>query len=150
MCLVPLWRSSAFNIMKGVVSILFLLLIGGGCSGSKSLPAAQIGTNGETPAYVIRVQSSYGDLQQIQVLVKEWLVNGTDQRPFDQQMTPFEIPVYQENYKVHLATPGGGAELNIQVIREGERLEYVQSKEVCVEGSTDGMFELQNCMDGLR
>ncbi len=131
------------------LSFLILLFLSG-CSTFKSPPAIRIGDGNGAPAYVIRVQSSYGDIQQIQVSVKEWQANGVDQPPFEQKMTPFEIPVYEGVYALRLTASAGGAELNVQIIENGQRLDYLQSKEVCVQGKVEGTYALQNCMTGLR
>ncbi len=65
-------------------------------------------------------------------------------------MTPFEIPVYEGVYALRLTASAGGAELNVQIIENGQRLDYLQSKEVCVQGKVEGTYALQNCMTGLR
>ena len=121
------------------------------CSGTKPPPLPPTLTT-EPPAFVVRVQSSYGDLQQVEVSVKQWLINGEDQRQFDKKTTPFDIPVAAGEFFLHLRGPQGAPKIMMQLLKgeSGMMVSYVQSSEVCARSNTSGGFELQDCMVGMR
>ena len=128
--------------------IVCTLLIG--CSGPESTTQS-IPSLGEPAAFLIRVQSSYGDIQQVEVSVKEWSLDSRDVRVFDKKMTPFDIPVAAGEFSVRLACPPGSPKIKLQLIRDdGQMAGYVQSNEVCARVNANGKFEIEECMAGLR
>ena len=104
----------------------------------------------DQPAFLIRVQSSFGDIQQVEANVASWLIDGVDRRPFDRKVTPFDIPVAAGDFMLQLVSEGPGPRLKIQVLKEGAPVGFLQSKNVCVYGQADGTVEIKNCMVGLR
>ena len=137
--------------MKTFLLILLCVIFAAGCSGTKQAPAGD-GLIMESPGFIVRVQSSYGDLQQIEVSVKAWLFDGEDQRPFDKKTTPFDIPITAGDFFVQLQGPQGRPEILLQLLQvdDGKRAGYVQSNEVCVRGIRGGDTELIDCMAGMR
>ena len=136
--------------MRSAYSILVLIsLLSVGCGQSK--PAA-IASSGGAPAFIVRVQSSYSDIKQVEVAVQEWLFNGQDVRQFDKKETPFDIPFGDGDFSVRLTNQyTAGAEIKLQLINgEGRAVGFLQSKDVCVKGFSGGGFEIENCMTDLR
>lgn len=128
-----------------------------GCSGSKPAdmpPVQSIGNieTGEAAAvHIVRIQSSSGDIQQVEVSVKEWLKNGQDDRPFDKKKTPFDIQLDPGNYSLQIGSPAGGPEIKVQWLEEENGAwGFVQSREVCIKVAGEGGFEVKGCSIGLR
>ena len=136
--------------MRSAYSILVLIsLLSVGCGQSK--PAANEPLV-SSPSFVLRVQSSYSDIQQVEVSVQEWLFNGQDVRQFNKKETPFDIPFGDGDFSVRLTNGNkAGAEIKLQLInKEGRAIGFLQSKDVCVKGFSGGGFEIENCMTDLR
>ena len=139
-------------------TLCFVLIVG--CSRSKPADTLLDRTNGNTsgqsrqtvlPVYIVRVQSSNGDIQQVEATIKQWMYNGQDVRGFDKKMTPFDIPFGTGSFAVRIGSPVGGPQLRVQLLKEdGRKAGFVQSREVCISGDgTDG-FEIKGCGSGLR
>lgn len=140
-----------------MISSVVCVVLLGGCSRSKPTGMPQVQTNDhlatgeDLPAYIIRVQSSNGDIQQVEANVKEWLYNGKDQHQFEKRMTPFDIPFGPGSFAVRIGSPGGGPELKVQLLKEGnKRAGFIQAREVCINGDGAGGFEVKGCGTGLR
>ena len=129
--------------------LVLISLLSMGCNRSKqAIDVLSI----SDPLFVLRVQSSYGDIQEIEVSVQEWSFNGQDVRQFDKKKTPFDIPFAEGDFSVRLTNKNApGAEIKLQLINEdGRAIGFLQSKDVCVKGFASGGFEMENCMTDLR
>ncbi len=126
-----------------------------GCSRTQPQSVAPVvgdeqALNDVQPAYIVRVQSSYGDIQQIEVNVKEWVFDGEDQRQFDKKKTPFDIPIAPGKFSLRLQYNNPGAEIKLQLLNpDGILKSIIQSKEVCVFGDDSGV-EVRGCMNSMR
>ena len=135
------------------VTIRWVLMIGSlaviiGCTGQR--PDRSAATIVE-PAFVLRVHSSNGDIQPINVEVRSWLVEGSDVRAFEKKETPFDILLPAGNVSLHLASRPGGPEIRLQLLQNEQRaLGYLQSREVCVDTTAEGEYALRDCRTGLR
>ncbi len=146
-------KNELLQVLTGCI-LCFALF--SGCVRSKPADTLQVQsvntvTGGALPDYIIRVQSSNGDIQQVEATVKELLYNGNDHRAFDKKMTPFDIPLGPGDFAVRLGSPLGGPELRVQLLKEGNRSAgFIQAREVCMSGDGAGGFEVKGCASGLR
>ncbi len=135
-------------MLKSLVTLLLWGTLVAGCAGTKSDQIARVDG---TPAYIVRVQSSYSDIQQVDITVEEWLFNGEDVRAFDRRSTPFDIPLAEGTFSIRLSAPPGKPEIKMQLLdgQDGMLIDYVQSTEVCA-AYQEGNLEVWECMSGLR
>lgn len=134
------------RIIAFTISLIFVA-----CTSSSKAPA-DYGVENQGPAqFTVRVQSSYGDIEEVKVKVKEWLFDGQDVRVFEERTTPFDIPFAAGDFSVWLLSSQGAPKIRLQLLNaEGERIGYVQSSAVCAQGFADGSFGVKDCMVGLR
>ncbi len=99
----------------------------------------------------LRVQSSYGDLQQAEVTVLQWKEGGRSEPPFERKMTPFDIPLNSNPIEFQFRSPSKGPSLKIiYVDASGRMVNYVQSTHVCFASTDPPDVNLQDCKAGLR
>lgn len=104
-----------------------------------------------TSGAVVRVQSSYGDLQQAEVMVLRWIENGQSNPPLERRMTPFDIPVNGNTLELQLSSPDKGPSLKVLYIdASGQMKNYVQSTRVCIASAGQSAVTLRDCKVGLR
>ena len=134
--------SAAILVFVLLLCALFMCV---GCT--KPAPVLWSAENGTGP--FLRVQSSYGDMQQVEVRVLRWVENGQDASPFDRRTTPFDIPVGSATLEIQFRGITKGPELKVlHVNAAGKMVAYVQSTQVCIV--TDGnAVTLKNCKAGL-
>ncbi len=156
-CLQNRWKASHLSSAlkkivyeRQVVILLFLFGCMAGCS--RTQPSVhQVVVPEGPPAFIVRVQSSYGDLQQVNVSVEEWLFNGSDEKQFEKKETPFDIPVAAGDFSIRLEAPQGKPNIKLQLLKgEYRMVGFVQSNCVQLWGNIDGESGVANCMDTLR
>ncbi len=134
--------STAFIVFLLLACALFMCV---GCA----RPAPVLWSSTTKAGPFVRIQSSYGDMQQAEVTVLRWVENGQNTPPFDRRMTPFDIPMGGTPLEIQFRSTTKGPELKVlHVNATGKMVEYVQSTQVCIV--TDGTtVTLKNCKAGL-
>lgn len=128
-------------------ALLFLLM----CAGCANPAPVLWGSEATIDGPFLRVQSSYGDLQQAEVTVLQWKEGGSSEPPFERKMTPFDIPLSSNPLAFQFRSPSKGPSLKIMYVdASGRMVNYVQSTHVCISSTDLSDVILQDCKAGLR
>lgn len=133
--------------------ILLLILISTGCAKppAELWETGKLGDSRSTTGPFVRVQSSYGDMVQAEVMVLKWIEAGQSDAPFDRRMTPFDIPISDQSLDIQFRSPSKGPSLKVLYVdASGKMVDYVQSTQVCIISDTQSAVSLRDCKVGLR